>query len=69
MAIMRERRANYVVRLESLNHKINRKAMIDRAIMFAYLNDNQGQLNKLEEYFDETLYTPVGGAVSRYITL
>lgn len=69
MARMRERRANYVVRIESLNHKINRKAMIDRAIMFAYLDDNQYQLEKLEEYFDETLYTPVGGAVSRYFML
>lgn len=69
MATRRERKANYVVRIESLNHKINRKAMIDGAIMFALLDDNQGKVNKLEEYFDETLYTPVGGAVSRYIML
>lgn len=48
------------IRLNSLNHKINRKAMLAAEACRAY------KAARTEEYFDETLRTPVGGTVSPY---
>lgn len=60
----RRKENNFEVRLNSLNHKINRKAMI--------LSDavNQSEIlrngDKMRRFYLETVYTPVGSAVSRY---
>lgn len=75
---MRKRAQSTKVRLNSLNHKINRKAMLaegaNRAHDVAYSEENWVLADAAleagmayEEYFEETLRTPVGGYVSRYL--
>lgn len=55
------------VKIISLNHKINRKAAIDRDINWAVYNDaDMSVVEKLVDSFWETVSTPVGGTVSRY---
>lgn len=58
------------IKLASLNHKINRKAMILNEIDFcSYLYNDYKVIDKLEEAFTETVKMPVGGYVRRYINL
>lgn len=64
----RERTACSDVILKSVDHKINRKAMIEREIAFASWRGTE-YIDKCEEAFAETVKTPVGGAVRRYIGL
>lgn len=70
---------NYELTLVSLNHKINRKAMLlagsKRAFGAALSEDNWLLADAAleagkayEEYLEETVRTPVGGKVSRYLT-
>ena len=67
---MRTRQPYSDVKLVSLDHKINRKAMILREYDFAYRNEAfQETLNKIEDAFDETIKTPVGDMVRRHINL
>lgn len=74
---MRERITNHDVVLKDINHKINRKAMIASAIRFydfasdnsnwLYTEEMQRKVLLCEEAFSETVRTPVGGCVRRYI--
>lgn len=67
---MRIREKTSDVILISLNHKINRKAAIDRDIAWAVYNGADiSVIDKLVNSFWETVSTPVGGAVSRYWNL
>lgn len=67
---MRIREKTSDVILISLNHKINRKAAIDRDITWAVYNGaDMSVIDKLVDSFWETVSTPVGGAVSRYWNL
>lgn len=67
---MRIREKTSDVILISLNHKINRKAAIDRDITWAVYNGaDMSVVEKLVDSFWETVSTPVGGTVSRYWNL
>ena len=64
---MRTRQKVSDVKIISLNHKINRKAAIDRDIAWAVYNGADiSVIDKLVDSFWETVSTPVGGTVSRY---
>ena len=79
---MRERRREMKtdVRLMDLNHKINRKAMLADIAHDYYTEANEYHYenwmledeclrkgNRYMEAFDQTLATPVGGYVDRYV--
>lgn len=75
---MRIRTSEQEIRLNSLNHKINRKAMLfagmERAYKGSCFEENWMLADEMfeagmayERYFCETLRTPVGGMVSRYL--
>lgn len=67
---MRTRQKVSDVKIISLNHKINRKAAIDRDIAWAVYNGaDVSVVEKLVDSFWETVSTPVGGTVSRYWNL
>lgn len=64
---MRTRQKVNDVKIISLNHKINRKAAIDKDISWAVYNGADiSVIEKLVDSFWETVLTPVGGTVSRY---
>lgn len=76
MVMSESRRRRYpslsVVKLESLNHKINRKGALEREerMTFENWNDHGCSMEPwiaAGEAFDETVATPVGGYVRRYI--
>ena len=76
---MRKRQKVTDVKLMSVNHKINRKQMIQKELDYFYKdladpkNSNFGQtlktVDRLEDAFLETVKTPVGGYVARFICL
>lgn len=67
---MRTRQKVSDVKIISLNHKINRKAAIDKDIAWAVYNGaDMSVIDKLVDSFWETVSTPVGGTVSRYWNL
>lgn len=74
---MRIRERNYKVKLNSLNHKINRKAMLLKQYNFyhdLYREEDNWMLEDeykekmfaIEEAINETVATPIGGYVRRY---
>lgn len=71
---------NYRVKLNSLNYKINRKAMLFNQYNFYYdlyheednwmLEDKyKEKMFAIEEAIEETVATPVGGYVRRYVVV
>lgn len=77
---MRTRERNYEVKLNSLNHKINRKAMLINQYDFYYRmyrgeynwmseDEYKEKMFAIEEAINETVATPVGGYVRRYVTV
>lgn len=76
---MRYRQKDTDVKLTSVNHKINRKAMIQKELDYFYKeyfdleNSNCDQtlkyIDRLEDAFSETVKTPIGSYVTRFICL
>lgn len=63
----RKQTRSFDVRLTSINHKINRKAMIFAdAQNLAQISSADWQLAQMNRFYLETVYTPVGKTVSRY---